>query len=187
MAKVTMPLLSGSASGKIADAMVFFGWKGLAVVRQWVKPANPQTANQGDNRVYIGGVGKAVGKIQAEAAFANQLIALGLIPSGQTKQSFLVKYILTNYLTGTAAYLAELSAITNHAAYEAFTAAAAALTIVEFDLSYASVAPFDKALGLYLIAKASIALGFTTTPYSTAIGSWVTADVNGMVTDFTAA
>ena len=185
MAKVTGPLYSISASGKIADAMVYFGWKGVNVVRGWVKPANPQVAAQGDQRIMLGGTGRAVGKIQPEKVFAQQLIDLSLIPSGQTKQSFLVKYILDHYITGVTSYLLELSACTNHTVYDAFCEAADALDIVEFDLTYATNLAYDKALGLYLIAKAAIALNFTGTPYTSNITAWVTADVNGMVNDFT--
>ena len=187
MAKVTGPLMSMSASGKLADSIVFFGWKGVNVVRQWLKPANPQTASQGDRRIMMGGTGRAVGEILPEKVFAQQLIDLDLIPSGQTKQSFLVKYILDHYITGSTSYLVELSALTNHTVYGAFTAAAGVLAITEFDLDYATIAAYDMGLGLYLIAKASYDLGLTGTPYTTNITAWVTADVNGMVNDFTAA
>jgi len=185
MAKVTGPLMSMSASGKLANSIVFFGWKGVNVVRQWLKPANPQSATQGDQRIIMGGTGKAVGKIMATSAFAQQLIDLGLIPGGQTKQSFLVKYILTNYLADATAYVAMLAELTGHAEYDQWGAAATALDLIDFDLDYATIAAYDKALGLYLIAKASIALNFTGTPYTTALASWVTADISGMVSDFT--
>lgn len=187
MAKVTGPLFSMSASGKLGDAIVHFGWKGINVVRQWVIPANKMSGTQGDQRLQLGGVGRAVGTIMPEKAFAQQLIDLNLIPSGQTKQSFLVSYILNHYLGSTASYAAELALITGHTSYNAFKASADALGIVEFDLDYATVAPFEKALGLYLIAKTAIALGFTGTPYTTALTAWVTADVAGMATDFTTA
>lgn len=176
-----------SASGKIANALVFFGWKGIAVVREWVKPANPQSASQGDRRIMIGGTGRAVGEIKPTFAFAQQLIDLGLIPGGQTKQSFLVKYILDHYLLDSTTYAAELAALTGHAAYAVWGTSADSLGIVEFDLAYASIVPFNKALGLYLIAKTAIALGFTGIPYTTALASWVTTDIQGMVTDFTSA
>ena len=185
MAKVTGPLMSISASGKLADSIVFFGWKGIQVVRQWLKPANPQSFAQGDQRIYMGGTGKAVGKILPEKAIAQQLIDLGLVTSGQTKQSFLVKYILDNYLTDPTAYANELAAVAAHTASLAFGTAADNLTIVDFDLAYASVAAYSKSLGLYLIAKSLIALGLEGTPYTTNITAWVAADVNGMVNDFT--
>lgn len=185
MAKVTGPLFSISASGKIADSMVYFGWKGVNVVRQWLKPANPMSDTQGDQRIMLGGTGRAVGKIQPEKVFAQQLIDLNLIPAGQTKQSFLVKYILEHYLTDATAYAAQLAELTGHTASLAFGTAADNLTIVEFDLDYATIAAYNKGLGLYLIAKASTALGLVGTPYTTNITAWVAADVNGMVNDFT--
>jgi hypothetical protein len=53
MAKLTGPLMSIDARGKLANAMVFIGWKGLKTVRQWVKPANPNTAGQQTIRSYF--------------------------------------------------------------------------------------------------------------------------------------
>lgn len=187
MAKVTGPLFSMSASGKIGDAMVFFGWKGINVVRGFVIPANPQSAAQGDQRIMVGGTGRAVGKIQAGMNFAQQLIDLDLLPAGQTKQSYLVKFILTNYLTNTTTYAAELALLTGHTAYTSFGALADGLTIVEFDLDYATNAAYDKSLGLWLIAKAAIALGFTGEPYATALTGWTAQEIILMGADFTAA
>lgn len=187
MAKVTGPLYSMSASGKIGNAMVFFGWKGVNVVRQWVIPTNKMSAIQGDQRIYMGGTGRSVGEILPAKKFANQLITLNLVPSGQTKQSFLVAYILNHFLTSTTAYAAMLAALTGHTAYTAFGAGADTLGIVEFDLDYAGVAPYNKALGLYLIAKAATTLGFTGAPYSTALASWTATQVNAMISDFTVA
>lgn len=186
MAKATGPLYSMSASGKLGNALVFFTWKGVNVVREWLKPANPMSATQGDQRVMLGGTGRAVGEVRPSAAFAQQLIDLGLIPGGQTKQSFLVKYILDHYLTDATTYAAQLAELTGHAEYDVWGTAADALGLVEFDLDYATIAAYNKALGLYLIAKSAIALSFVGTPYTTALASWVTADINGMVSDFTA-
>lgn len=187
MAKVTGPLFSVSATGKLADSIVFFGWKGHNVVRQWLKPANPQTETQGDQRIYMGGTGRAVGKIQPEKVFAQQLVDLGLIPAGQTKQSYLVKYIIDHYLTSTTTYGAELAALAAHTASLAFGTGADDLAIVEFDLDYASVAAYNKGLGLYLIAKASIDIGLEGTPYTTNITTWDDDAVAAMVNDFTSA
>lgn len=46
MAKVRGPLYSISASGQIAQAMVFASWKGIPWVRQQFIPQNPNTALQ---------------------------------------------------------------------------------------------------------------------------------------------
>jgi len=181
------------ASGKLGNAIVFFPWKGINVVREWLIPTNKQSSGQGDQRIILGGTGRAVGEILPRpgaptvSAFAQQLIDLQLIPGGQTKQSFLVQYIVNHYLTDASAYAAELAELTGHAEYDVWGTSADSLGIVEFDLDYAAIAPYDKALGLYLIAKSAIALGFTGTPYTTALASWVTTDIQGMVADFTGA
>jgi hypothetical protein len=62
MAKVNAPLFAFGASGKLADTLVFFPWKGLNVVRRWVSPANPKTAAQTTIRGYLSA---AVDAIQA--------------------------------------------------------------------------------------------------------------------------
>jgi hypothetical protein len=185
MAIVTGPLYSVSASGKIANSMVFFGWKGLSVVRQWIIPANPQSAVQGDQRIMLGGTGRAVGKIQSGFQFAQQLIDLDLIPSGQTKQSFLVKFILDNYIFDATSFGVQQAALVAHSAYAGWQTAADGLTLLAFDLPYAAIAPYNKALGLYLIAKAAIANGFVGSPYTTALASWDATKINEMVGDFT--
>jgi len=46
LAKVTSPLFSFSASGALGKSLVFFPWKGLDCVRQWLIPANPNTEAQ---------------------------------------------------------------------------------------------------------------------------------------------
>ena len=53
MAKLKAPLLSLGASGAIAKTMVFFGWKGLNCVREYVVPSNPKTAAQLAQRAYV--------------------------------------------------------------------------------------------------------------------------------------
>ena len=46
MAKVKAPLFGLGASGKLGGALVYFGWKGIDVVREYVIPANPKTTLQ---------------------------------------------------------------------------------------------------------------------------------------------
>lgn len=193
MAKVTGPLQSWTASGKIADSMVFFGWKGINVVRQWLIPTNKKSAGQGNQRVILGGTGRAVGEIYPKpgyaivSAFAQQLIDLKLVPSGQTKQSYLVQYILGHYLDTVANYTVYYAEFTGHTWSSAFQAAADALGLTDFSLIYDTIAPYPKGFGLYLIAKTAIAVAFTGTPYTLALASWVTASVNSMICDFTKA
>ena len=67
MAKVNAPLFSFNAAGKLANSLVYFGWKGLDVVRSYVIPANPKTAAQTTQRGYLT---EAVAKIHACLALA---------------------------------------------------------------------------------------------------------------------
>jgi hypothetical protein len=188
MAKVTMPLLSGTARGKIANAMVHFPWKGIAVVRQWLIPANPQSTGQGNIRTIIGNLGRAVGMIVVGKVYDVKLKALGVIPNQQTKQSYLVQYIKDTYLAGSgatlvAAYVALRSEVKGHTKSDAFTSGASALTLTAFNSSYDNITSWDARLGCYLLAKAAIALGFTGSPYATALASWTKTQVLKMVSD----
>ena len=65
MAKVKAPLFGFGASGKLGNALVYFGWKGLNVVREYVIPANPRTTAQVTQRGYLTG---AVAKVHAAQA-----------------------------------------------------------------------------------------------------------------------
>jgi len=192
MAKVSGPLFSLDARGKLGSALVYIGWKGLKTVRQWLKPANPQSADQGDVRLVLGGLGRGVGKVGVDSAIHTQLKTLELIPDQQSKQSYLVQYIRDNYLAGvgatfTAAYVAMLAELTGHTLYSVFLSAADDLLITAFDLDYASIAEFNKALGIYLIAKATVDLNFTGSPYSIALASWTTSNIAEFTADFAAA
>lgn len=53
MAKLKGPLFSLGATQQLGKALVFFGWKGLDVVREYVIPANPKTALQVTQRGYL--------------------------------------------------------------------------------------------------------------------------------------
>lgn len=46
MSIVTAPFFGFKARGQIGKSLVYFGWKGLNVVRTWVKPANPNAPDQ---------------------------------------------------------------------------------------------------------------------------------------------
>ncbi len=53
MAKVLAPLFGFSASGKLADSLVYMKWKGLHTVRQYVIPANPKSDDQKTQRGFM--------------------------------------------------------------------------------------------------------------------------------------
>ena len=54
MVKVSGPMMSMDASGKLGDAVVFSKWKGRNYVRQLVKPSNPKSGLQTGMRAMFG-------------------------------------------------------------------------------------------------------------------------------------
>lgn len=68
MAKVNAPLFSFGASGKLADSLVYFPWKGINCIRKWVSPSNPQSTSQTTQRGYMTAAVLAVHTAQALAA-----------------------------------------------------------------------------------------------------------------------
>lgn len=53
MAKLKAPLMSLGARSQLGKALVFFPWKGIDAVREYVVPANPNTAAQATQRGYV--------------------------------------------------------------------------------------------------------------------------------------
>lgn len=68
MAKLKAPLLSLGASGQISKTLVFFPWKGLNVVREFIIPANPNTTLQQTQRGYVTAAVAAIHAAQALVA-----------------------------------------------------------------------------------------------------------------------
>lgn len=186
MAKVTGPLYSVGASGKIADTMVHFPWKGIAIVREWLKPANPMTSGQGDNRLVLGGTGRAIGKAVGLRSNPTDLRALFdavvTLPPQQTIQSYLVKKAIALFMNNVAAYESFYSDYNGHSHKSDFDAAGATLNLVTFSLPYQGTSDdFTAGLQVYLIAALGIALGITSAPFSTALASWTSTQTDALV------
>lgn len=188
MAKVSGPLFSVEASGKFGSALVFFPWKGINVVRQLIKPANPRTGGQGDQRLVLGGTGRACSVVKPTSDYAGQLNTLGLIPAAQTRQSYLVKKIISSYMYDATAYEAMVTEFNAHSAKTDFTSAAGGLALADFDIEYKSTAnAYPKGMMLYVLAKLAIASAFTGTPYTTKLSDWTTTQITAFVADLAAA
>jgi len=67
MAILKAPLLSLGASQQLGKALVFFAWKGLNVVREYVVPSNPKTALQATQRGFMSAAVAAIHAAQALA------------------------------------------------------------------------------------------------------------------------
>jgi len=67
MAIVKAPFFGLGAAGALGKTLVYFGWKGLNVVRTYVVPSNPKTALQVTQRGYVTDAVAMVHTAQAEA------------------------------------------------------------------------------------------------------------------------
>lgn len=187
MAKVYGPLHSDEVSGTIGKAVVHFSRKGQSIARQWMKPKNAKTPDQGDQRLIIGGAGRASSVVKVGSGFAGQLVTLKLVKGVQTKQSFLVKEIVARYLMNATAFEAVYTAFNAHTAKTAFTASAADLGLYDLDIIYKGTShAFSAGMMLYLVAKVAIDLQFTGAPYSTALASWTSTQIDALVADVAA-
>jgi len=183
MAKVTGPLFSIEARGKIADAMVHFPWKGLNVVRGWVKPANKKTVDQGDVRQMIGGLGRSMSDAEDGSKYQEDLLELanGL----ETWNAAYVKFVMLNIFTDIAAYTAEHVLYVAHPSKTVFNAQAAADGLLDFDVDYSGTPLiFEAGFMYYIMGRAAIAIKalhptlFNRAPYTTALASWINTQVN---------
>lgn len=75
MAKVSGPLFSLDARGKLGGSIVYSSWRGINSVRRLVKPANPQSTDQSAIRDLLSDASKAwalgstVGAVSIDAAY----------------------------------------------------------------------------------------------------------------------
>jgi len=188
MAKVYGPLYSLGASGKIGDAMVHFKWKGLAVVRQWLKPANPQTEDQGDMRLILGGLGRAGKAAKATSLFRDD--AKEFAGTDNTYLSRFVQYIRENLMKDAEAYEAEVTAFLALTIKDDLATAGTGLGLASFDVAYKGTEhAFGPGLMMMELAQYAIAVHavdptlFNREPYLTAFADWEAADVDDFVKD----
>jgi hypothetical protein len=179
MAKVYGPLHSDEVSGTIGKAVVHFSRKGQSIARQWMKPKNAKTPNQGDQRLIIGGAGRAASVVKVGSDFATMLSDMKLVKGVQTKQSYLVKEIVARYLTDATAFEALYTEFNAHTAKTDFTASAGDIGLYDLDIMYKGTAHlFSAGMMLYVLAKVAIALQFTGAPYTTALASWTVTQID---------
>jgi hypothetical protein len=188
MAKVYGPLHSDDARGKLANALVFLGWKGIKTVRQWLKPANPKTPDQGDIRLILGGLGRATRAIKIGSAYHRDAVAVA--GPQQTFVSAIVSFIIKNWLKNGSDFDTEYNEFASHSAESTFNSKAAELGLYDFDISYKGTAYHFPAgmmlyeLAKYAIARKDVASGvFYRAPYTTELASWTATQINAFVTD----
>lgn len=192
MAKVQGPLLSLEARGKIADAIVFFPWKGRHVVREWLKPANPQSGLQGTQRLICGALGRACSPVHTTSAIAVDIRLF--MATGNTWVAEFVQYMIDNVVNDGTAWDALVTEYEAHAAKTDFDDEAGDLNLHELDIAYKGCADLAAPGAiLYCLAKCFSnwyllgTKGFQRTPYDTTLATWALADIQEMVAEMAAA
>lgn len=189
MAKVVMPLLSAEASGKIANTMVFFYWKGLNVVRRWVVPGNPRSIGMKLIRTRLAAMGKNLAAITT-ASPAGAIVAAikAVAPANMIWNAHFVAqtvdHVKTNaYWTAlVTAFEANVTALTQFEAYAGSLGMANIVPGVAFN---ETVSP---GLQLHLGAYAAHRLGLcVTTDYSAYPTNWDTMHITSFAQDYTSA
>jgi len=99
MAKVFGPFLSVGASGTVGKILTAAKWKGRAYMKQWFKPANPNTVKQQAVRQVMA---NAISYWKAGATSADPASKLAWATYGDTKQisgfnAFVSAYMKDNY------------------------------------------------------------------------------------------
>lgn len=181
MAKVDGPLMSLGASGKIADAIVFFPWKGRHVVRMWLKPTNTKTELMGYVRAAMRAIGKQTSKIAAisKGDAVDSALYLGIkdvTPAGQIFNAFNAKGLLDQFSDGgtfdTSAFDDAIEAYSTHDHVTALDAEATALGLTDhaFEYGYTDSLPAGCQLYFGLLAAynngASWGAAYDTAPAS---------------------
>lgn len=190
MAKVTAPLGSFSASGKIGKAVVFFAHLGRNVVRGLVTPRNPKTEGQGDSRLLLGAIGRSARGVVDPSDYLTD--AKVVTPAGQTWVSYLIKNIVNIFGSGNTGVAALQAEVDGHSATN-WEAQAALKGLSDLTISYATTGDQTLTAGaqLYALAKHAMSIKATNptlyarTPYTTALASWDSAKVVLFVADLT--
>lgn len=198
MAKVDGPLFSIEARGKIADALVYFPWKGRHVVRQWLKPTQPNSTNQGYIRSAMYAIGKMIKKIMSLSggdALDSKLYTLltSAVPPGLNWNAYQAQGFLDLLQTGgtfvlgsfTDLIVAYSSLVST--ALTAFQTEATALGMSDFTFNYGYTTAIEAGCQLYFGALSAYHNSiFATAPYNTDPDSWVDSDVTGFASDLIA-
>lgn len=184
MAKVISPLFSFEASGKIADSMVFFTWKGRNVVRKWTIPTNPMSSDQGDIRLKLLSCAKG---LKPAVLTANLVTGIkDLTPAGQIWNAFLIKTIMDQYLKGDTTYTAMVSAYTNATAISQWDDCATELGMIDEYINYASIETITHGQQLFQMAKGTKYMEQPNIPVGSP-DTWLTADIVEFASCFTEA
>lgn len=157
MAKVSGPLLSLDARGKIGGALVFSGWKGLQTVRQFVVPANPRSTTQQASRSKLAVAGKATKVTEFNSSFADYVRTIA--PNGQSYASYVQKDLLGPNFTNIDAAIVAYNAGGNTTEKGYIDAAAADIGVEGVDLTSIGGVAYSAGQVLCALYQAAYRLG----------------------------
>ena len=158
--------MSLSASGKVADTLVFGQWKGRNVVRQYIVPANPQSDAQGHVRAAMLAISKGVRAVENTSSGGSGdsplfLLFLNKAPAGLNWNAYISQLIMAACSDAGAfssdlfaALVTEYGAMTP-AAKTALDNGATTLGLTAHTFGYGYTTPMTAGFQLYLIAKAA--------------------------------
>ncbi len=181
MARVTGPLMSMEASGTIGKTLTFANWVGRQYVRRWTRPANPQTADQMDQRNAFSVIGVGVSQankclqVNSSTTKTDEQAFRGKTPSGMRWNGYIQKVLTGSGAAGYNAAQAAWSALPDKSQWE--TTANGLMPPVQSAPQYlaggaaATAATPGKVLfimnyGLYLIGARTTAPDATPPTYS---------------------
>jgi hypothetical protein len=166
MAKVDGPLMSLEARGKIADAIVFFPWKGRHAVRQWLKPTNPMKTLQGYVRAALRAIGKEVKVIAcvSKGSAVDSKLYNGIVAKvgpGMNWNAFhaqgLLKLFIVAGAFATTAFAANVAKYSTHGAKTAWDSQGTALGLVDNAFPYGYTTSISAGCQLFFGALAAFA------------------------------
>jgi len=194
MAKVDGPLFSLEAKGKIADAIVFFPWKGRHAVRRWLKPTNPRDIDQKLIRQKLAAIGKCIAAMETPGdVLANGsafVVAMkAKTPAAQIWNAYTVKKAMED-LAVDANFTALSNSITIGTAIDVWQGCAEELgleTLLSTADGFATDITPEMQLAMAAYAAYKVELSTATDIYSVYPSLWTTAQISQFATDFTAA
>ena len=166
MAKVDGPLMSLEARGKIADAIVFFPWKGRHAVRQWLKPTNPEKTLMGYVRASLRAIGKEIKVIAciAKGSAVDSKLYNGIVaktPAGLNWNAYHAQGILAQMIVAgafaTTAFNALIAKYSTHSQKAAWDTQGTALGIVDYAFPYGYTTNLSAGCQLFFGALAAFA------------------------------
>lgn len=188
MAKVTGPLMSFTAAGKVGKAIVFSIWKGVAYVRGLVTPRNPQSDDQAEARLYMGSCGKNNKAIESlsQGDTGDSVLYTQILAKTPGDQSWMSYFQKTQIGFDFANILAARASWTGAGAPQKllFTTAAATIPLTGFDIGYGVVDAITGGEQLYISAYAGFSLGLAIVPQSPL--TMIEAEVNAFAAAYAA-